>query len=266
MEEQNVNLKLIPPRQSLPQMALVVAAVLVLFLAILSVSEIVTVVNKIKEGRYIGQSTQYKNTISISGQGKVLAKPDIGQVDLTVLSDAKTVATAQTDNTAKMNKITQAMKDFGIKDEDLQTANYSIYPQYQYTAGKNIIIGYEVAQTLRVKIRNLDKIGDVLGQAATLGANQVGSLTFTFDDVEGIRSQARQKAIDQAKQKAEDLAKTLGVALGKVTSFSESSNGGPIPYYAPQGMGIGGGGGGAPDIQTGQNEVTVDVTISYEIF
>jgi len=265
MDEQNVNLKIIPPRENLPQFAMAVAAVLVLFLVILSVSEIVTVANKIKEGRYIGQGAQYKNTISISGQGKVSAKPDIGQVDLSVISDAATVVAAQKDNTDKMNKITQAMKDLGIKDEDLKTTNYGIYPRYQYTKSINQIIGYEVSQTLTVKIRNLDKAGDILGQAATLGANQVGSLIFTFDNPESIKSQARQQAIANAKQKADDLAKTLGVTLGKLTSFSESYSGGPIPY-SNAAYGIGGGGGGTPEIQTGQNEVQVDVSLTYEIF
>ncbi len=266
MEEKNVNLKIIPPRESLPKFAMAVAIVLILFLAVLAISGIVDINNKIKEGRYIGQSTQYKNTISISGEGKVLAKPDIGQVDLSVVSDAVTVAAAQKDNTDKMNKITKAMKDLGVAEEDLKTVNYSIYPRYQYIKGKSEIIGYEVSQTLGVKIRNLDKAGDILGKAASSGANQVGSLTFTFDDPEALKSEARQKAVANAKQKAEDLAKGLGVTLGKITSFSENVFGEPIPIYAQESLGIGGGGGAAPEIQTGQNEIQVNVTLSYEIY
>lgn len=266
MEEKNINLKIIPPQESLPKFAMAVAIVLILFLAVLAISGVVDINNKIKEGRYIGQGSQYKNTISISGEGKVLAKPDIGQVDLSVVSDAATVAAAQKDNTDKMNKITQAMKDLGIKEEDLKTVNYSIYPRYQYTKGKSEIIGYEVSQTLEVKIRDLDKAGDILGKAASLGANQVGSLNFTFDDPEALKSEARQKAIANAKQKAEDLAKGLGVTLGKITSFSESVSGEPIPIYAREGLGIGGGGGATPEIQTGQNEIQVNVTLSYEIY
>jgi len=260
-EEKNINLRIIPPNFA---KAIVLAAVL--FLVVLVVAGAVWINNTIKEGRYIGQDRQYKNTITISGEGKVLAVPDIGQVDLSVVSDAVTVAAAQKDNTDKMNKITQAMKNLGVEDKDLQTANYSIYPRYQYSAGKSTIIGYEVTQTLEVKIRNLDKAGDVLGQAAALGANQVGSLSFTFDDPTGLQSQARQKAIVDAKQKAQDLAVALGVTLGKITSFNESVSGMPRAY-SMEAYGVGGGGAvSTPDIQTGQNEIQANVSLTYEIY
>ncbi len=262
MDEKNVNLKIIPPN-----FAKAIAAAVTLFLAVLIICGIVWINNKIKENKYIGRGSQFENTISISGEGKVLAAPDIGQVDLSVVSDASTVAPAQKDNTDKMNKIIQAMKSLGVEDKDLQTTNYSIYPRYQYSHGKNEIIGYEVTQTLEVKIRNLDKVGDVLGQAASLGVNQVGSLNFTFDDPNALQSQARQKAIADAKQKAKDLAAGLGVSLGKIIGFSETVSGVP-GTYPMEAYGIGGGGGAAPapDIQTGQNEIQANVTLSFEIY
>ena len=260
-EEKNFNLKIIPPSQYLPYVAVAVAFFLILFLGMQTI-------NSYREGHYIGQANQYKNTISVSGEGKVLAKPDIGQVNLSVISDSKTVAVAQKDNTEKMNKITSAMKEAGIKEEDLKTASYSIYPQYQYTSGRSDIIGYEVSQTLTVKIRDLEKVGDLLGKAAAAGANQVGSLTFTFDDSEKLKSEARQEAIDSAKQKAKDLASSLGVSLGKVVSFSESASDSSVPvpmYSAKEASGMGGGG-AASDIQTGQNEINAYVNIAYEIY
>jgi len=245
----------------LPWVAVGVAAFLAAFL-------LGQTINTFKEGRYIGQSSQYKNTISVAGEGKVVGKPDIGQVSLSVVSQAATVAVAQKSNTEKMDKVIKAMKDLGVEEEDLKTTSYSIYPRYQYTSGRSDIIGYEITQALEVKIRDLEKSGDILGQAAAAGANQVGSLSFTFDDPEKIKSEARQEAIGQAKQKAQDLAASLGVSLGKVTSFSEGSSDGttPVPMYSAQeGYGVGGGG-AAPDIQTGQNEVVVYVNIAYEIY
>ena len=95
-EEKDINLKIIPPAKYLPMAAVSVAALLVIFLA-------AATYNKVVEGRYMGQGLQYKNTISVVGEGKVVAKPDIGQVSLSVVSDAKTVAAAQKDNTEKMN-------------------------------------------------------------------------------------------------------------------------------------------------------------------
>ncbi len=259
MEESNKKAKIIFPKQYLPFVIAVVALFLVIFLG-------VETVKVYKESRYIGQGLQYKNTINISGEGKVLAAPDIGQVSLSVISDAKTVAAALRDNTTKMNKVTKSMKDSGIKEEDMKTTNYNISPRYQYLSGKSEIIGYEVSQTLEVKIRDLDKVGGILEKAAAAGANQVGSLSFTFDDVEKLKVEARQKAIDNAKTKARDLAKSLGMSLGKIVSFTESSSGFvPQPMYSREGYGIGGGG-ATPDIQTGQNEIQANVVLAYEIF
>lgn len=238
-----------------------VAVVLASFLVVLAISEIVSIKNKIKEGKDIG-----KNTISITGEGKVLAKPEIGQVDLSVMTEAKTVSPAVSENTSKMNKITQGMKELGIKEEDLKTIDYNIYPKYQYLAGKSEIIGYEVRQTLRVKVRDLDKTGQVLEKAASLGANLVGSLEFTFDEPEKLKDEAREKAILNAKKKAEDLASSLGVKLGKIVSFTESTEPEPSPsYYGALKEGMGGGG-EEPQIQTGQNEIEARVTLTYEIY
>ena len=257
-EEKDINLRIIPPAKYLPMAALSVAAMLVVFLAVASY-------NKIVETRYAGQSAQYKNTISVSGEGKVLGKPDVAQVDLSVVTQANAVDQGQKQNTEKMNKIAQAMKDMGIAEEDLKTTNYSVYPRYQYTEGRSDIIGYEITQTLRVKIKDLNKVGQILGKAAELGANQVGSLSFTFDDPEKLKTDAREKAIANAKDKAKVLAASLGVSLGKVTSFSESVAGDSVAMYDAA-YGRGGAGGGAPSVQAGQNEIVVGVSIAYEIY
>jgi len=266
IEEKNINLKIVPPREYLPKIAVAVAGVLILFLVVLSVSGVADVINKIKESQYIGQDAQYKNTISVTGEGKVSGKPDIGKVNLSVVSDAKTVAIAQKDNTDKMNKIIQSMKDLGVKEEDLKTTNYSVSPNYQYFEGKSEIIGYQISQTLEVRIRDLEKVGDILTQAATAGANQVGSLYFTFDDSEKLNTEARRKAIANAKVKAQTLAGALGVSLGEVVSFSENSSDQPEPmYYASDSLGKGGGA-SSPEVQTGQNEINISVDLSYEIY
>jgi hypothetical protein len=258
-EEQNLNIKANPPEKIL----WAAVAILVVF----SVFGLVLIVNGIKEGRYIGQSTEYRKTISISGEGKVLAKPDIGQVSLSVVTQASTVAAAVSGNNDKMNKINQAMKDLGISEDDLKTTAYNINPSYQYTSGKSVIIGYEVNQSLAVKIRDLDKTSQILEKAASLGANQVGSLSFTIDDAEKIKEEAREKAIVNAKEKADNLAKALGVNLGRVVGFDESSGGGtPIPMYDSM---LGRGGGGeiapAPTVSVGQNEIVVNVNLQYEV-
>lgn len=242
----------------------ILAGLIGILLMVVIIFMVFAIQNEMKKGRYIGQEVEHKNSITISGEGKIYAKPDIGLISLSVLSEATTVAAAQKDNTEKMNKILKAMKDLGIEEKDLKTTNYQIYPKYQYISGKSIIIGYEVSQTLEVKIRNLDKVSVVLSKGTEQGANQIGGLTFTFDDPEGLKAEARSKAIKNAREKAEVLAKDLGVKLIRIINFTESSISPVPPYYAERALGIGGGG-ETPQIETGQNEITANVTITYEI-
>ena len=259
MEEKNLNLKIIPPQKYLPYIFAGVGALLVIFLAALAI-------NSFKQFKYIGQSYEYRKTINVSGKGMVFAKPDIGQVDLSVLVESDTVAKAVAESNNKMNKINQAIKELGVKEEDLKTTAYNINPKYQYTAGKSVIVGYEVYQTLQIKIRDLDKSSQILEKAAGLGANQVGSLTFTMDDEEKLKDEARKKAIEDAKSKAKEIASSLGIRLGKVLGFSESlgSDAGQV-YYGIGGAEGRGGGAPVPAIQTGQNEIIVNVDLMYEV-
>ncbi len=248
-----------------PTVKTLMAGLFVILLTVTAVYMIFAALNAFKQSRYIGQDVERINSITISGEGKIQAKPDIAMVTLGVVSQATNVASAQKDNTEKMNKITKAMKDLGIDEKDLKTINYSIYPRYNYESGRQNIIGYDVSQSLEVKIRDLDKISSVLSKAAGLGANQVGSLAFTFDDPEKLKVEARSEAIKNAKEKAQVLTDELGVNLGRVIDFSESSNAAQPPkYYAEKALGMGGDG-ASPDIQTGENEITANVTITYEI-
>ena len=174
---------------------------------------------------------------------------------------------AQTENTVKMNAIIDKIKSFGVADADIQTSNYSIYPQYDYTNNVQTLRGYQVAQSVDVKIRKLDSIGDILAAAGSLGANNIGGVSFTIDQPEKIQDQARLKALEAAKAKAQALATAAGVKLGKIVSFSESVSGGtqpPIMYAKMDAMGAGLAA-PAPAIQTGSQDVIVDVTVNYEL-
>jgi uncharacterized protein YggE len=266
MDEQNreLNINFTPLGKGFRPIAGTLVAVLLLSVITFMVF---AAMNEYKKGGYIGQDIVAKNTITISGEGKIYATPDVGLIDVGVISQASTVAPAQKDNVQKMNKITQAMKDLGVDEKDMKTTAYNISPRYQYNNyySRNDIIGYEVSQTLEVKIRNLDKVGDIIAKAAELGANQTGSLAFTFDDPEKTNAEARTKAIANAKEKADALASVLGVKLVRIVSFTESSYIPPSPYYSEKALGMGGGGAPTPDIQTGQNEITSNVSIIYEI-
>jgi len=223
--------------------------------------------NVLMQHQYIGRPESQRDTIAISAEGKVTARPDIASISAGVLTEKKTVAEAQKENTAKMNAIIAKIKSLGVADEDIKTTNYSIYPQYDWIDNRQVERGFQVSQNVEVKVRDLAKIPDVLTAAGELGANQVGGVTFTIDDPEELRQQARLKGLEAAKTKAQALADAAGVKLGKVVGFSEGAGYTPSPmFYAKDAaMGLGGGGGAAPSIESGSQDVIVNVSVVYEI-
>jgi len=240
------------------------AVILSLFLIVLIVSTVIDIKDKIRAS---------ENTITVSDTGVVYAKPDLGLVTATVLTEAETVTEAMTENTEKMNAVISAVKEQAVEEKDLKTTSFNIYPRYEwrettmfYPEGQRILVGYEVRQSLEIKIRDLDKIGLLIQTATNAGANQVSDLQLTIDDQEGLKEQAREQAIEKTKSKAEELAKQLGIKLVGISNFSES---GSIPYYygldkvaAPMGMG---GGEEEAQIETGENKIEITVYITYKI-
>lgn len=242
--------------------------VLMVFLGLLSISTLVDIQNKTKESRYIGQEVESKNNITVSDTGEIYTKPDLAVVVLSTLTEAKTVEQAVSQNTQKMNKIIEEVKSLDIKEEDLKTLDFNVSPRYEYPegglyrSGQRALVGYEVRQSLQVKIREMDKISSVLDKGTSAGANQVGNLNFIVDNQEEIKEQARAEAIKKAKEKAENIASQLGVDLVRIIDFQENSS---MPYYdfmEKSAIGVGGGG---PQIETGQNKISVTVNITYEI-
>jgi hypothetical protein len=223
--------------------------------------------NAVKAHDYIGISPKQAHSFTITGEGKVTGVPDVAKIQLGYSIEKKTVADAQKDNTAKMNAIIDKLKkDFKIDPKDIQTVNYYISPQYDWFNGKQSLRGYLVSQDLSVKVRDMDKVSQILDAAGSIGLNQIGNLSFEIDNPEKLKQQAREKALAQAKEKAEVLSNVVGVKLGKIISFSESSTDGqPIPIYSLNKMAEGVGGGVTPPVEAGSNEITVFATVQYEI-
>lgn len=208
----------------------------------------------------------YPQEISISGSGKVYAKPDVAVLVLGVEDKGAKISDIVKDNTSKMNKLIKDVKDSGVDEKDIQTTQYTIAPEYNWTesAGR-IFIGYSLTQQITVKLRDFEKIGSILDKATTDGANAVGDLQFTIDEPESVRAEARQKAIEEAKTKAATLAKQAGLKIVKLINISEGSSSYPQPLY--------GKGGGvamesaiaAPEIQAGQLEINSTVYLTYRV-
>jgi len=210
-----------------------------------------------------------QNQFSVSGTGKVFAKPDIANLTVGVKTEVKaTAAEAVKENTKKMNDIVKALKDLGIEEKDIKTVNYSLNPSYDYATSRQRLLGYEVSQNVTIKIRNLDKIGDTISKTTEKGANQIGNIDFTIDDENELKAEARDLAIEKAIAKAEEIADKTGMHLGKIINVYENQYYAPQTNYMAKDMAYGLGGSAeiaAPSIQVGQNEVSVEVNVVYEV-
>ncbi len=218
------------------------------------------------------QPSSYRS-FSVSGEGKIVVVPDIARFTFSVITEGGMgVSDLQLTNTTKTNKVLEFLKSKEIDAKDIKTEGYSLSPRYQYFSCHKDgvcpppeIIGYSVSQTVSVKIRDFKKIGEILSGAVANGANSVSDLSFTVDDLVTVESQARTEAIKQAKEKAEAIAKGGNFRIGKLLSIQEGG------FYAPmemeKGYGIGGGGAvsASPAIEPGSQEVTVNMTLSFEI-
>lgn len=202
--------------------------------------------------------------ISVTGEGKAFTKPDIAIINLGVSSQGFKSQDVVNQNNEKMNKVIKSVKDLGIEDKDIRTTIYNLSPLYDYTESGRIFRGYSLEQQIQVKIRNFDKINDVLDRATSSGANTVGGLQFTLEDMEKVKSEARKEAVNQAKNKAKSLFESVGLEMGEIVSINEGYSSIPQPY------GLGGSvsfmeKSVSPQIESGQLEVNVTVTLTYRI-
>lgn len=221
------------------------------------------------------------NTVSVQGEGKVLAKPDVAVVNFSIVTDAATSKAAQDANSPKSKAVTDFLKKQGVEDKDVKTTGYNISPVYKYynnpcpvgifnsidypCGGSQKIAGYQVTQSFEIKIRDLDKASTVVDGLVIAGANGVGQLQFTIDDPEKLKDEARDKAIADAKEKAEKLKNQIGIRLGRIINFSENTGGYYAPYYDKAFAGSGAESNSSPSLPAGENEIVVNVTLTYQI-
>lgn len=210
----------------------------------------------------------YPREITINAQGKAYAKPDVAVTQFGVTTEGKKTQTVVKENTEKMNAVIKAIKDLGVDEKDIQTTAYNLSPQYDWKESGRIFLGYKLNQQVTVKIRNFEKIGDILDSATEKGVNEIGNLQFTIDDIEKFRAEARVKAIESAKEKAKNMVETAGLKLGKITNIYEDyySYPQPYPYDLEKSMGTGAVTTNfAPEIQSGELEITATINLTYRI-
>lgn len=220
-------------------------------------------------GKHIETRDREPVTISVSGEGKTNAVPDVARLSFGIQTERKQTAKEVVAEVSEaMTKALAAVKAAGIQEKDIRSENFSVNPVYDWSERGQIFRGYQAQQSLRVTVRDLDKVSAVLQAATDSGANQAGGVEFTVDDPEAKRSEAREKAIAQARTKAEKMASDLGMRLGKIRGFSEGGGGGyPVPMMARAEMATAGADADMKQVPlpAGEQEIQAYVNITYEL-
>lgn len=215
-------------------------------------------------------SEKQARTMTVSGEGFVMATPDMAVVNVGVATQGKTASEALAANTARMTALFQVIAGLGIEDKDVQTASVAVTPRYAPPdpehpdrAQPGEIVGYDASNQVTVKVRDLRKLGDALDAfVSTAGANNLQGLAFDFSDPTPLRDEARKNAVADARRKAELYAESAGIKLGAIQSISESGGYYPPPYLS---MARAADMKEAMPVSPGESRITANVSITYEL-
>jgi uncharacterized protein len=206
-----------------------------------------------------------ERTITVSGTGKVTLTPDIAYISIGVNTQNASAKDAVAENNTQSQAVIATIKGFGIADKDIQTTNFSIYPQQQFDAnGKQTGTTYVVNNVVYVTVRDLSKLGDLLDSSVNSGANNINSIQFDVADKTAALTQARQAAVAEARKQADELTKATNVGLGAVQSISYNDTTAPITIQFAKANMLVPGPASVP-VQSGSLEISTTVTIIYEL-
>jgi uncharacterized protein YggE len=215
-------------------------------------------------------TTTKTDLFTVSAGGEASGVPDTAHVNLGVTKSATTVEAAKNQVNEIANNLVSDLKGLGIAEKDIKTTDFSVNPDYDFSAGDTQKIkGYTVSQNFAVKVVPLDSANKVIDAATARGVNNLGGISFTLNDdaQQKLEEQARGEAITKAKTKAESIAKAAGIRLGRIVNVQENNAALPVRMFdmkatANQSLEA------APEtqVQPGQNTVNVTVTISYETY
>jgi uncharacterized protein YggE len=205
-------------------------------------------------------------TISVSGNGKASAPPDMATIQTGVVTQANTAREALSANNEAMAKLLDVLKQHGIADKDVQTSSFNVHPVYKHDPegrSEPEVTGYRVHNQVSVDVRHLAKLGQVLDALVEAGSNQISGISFGVDDPTGILNQARSRAISDAKNRAEVYAQAAGVKVGRVQAIREQPVQFPPPIPMAR-MAFQAEAAGVP-VATGEQDFEVTVYVEYAL-
>lgn len=210
------------------------------------------------------EQTDYR--LEVKGEGIVNVTPDMAYINIGVETEDIDASVAQSENAKLMTSVKKAIMNAGIDEDDMQTMNYSIYKTYNYYDDREREEVYRATNTLKVTVRDLDNLGDLIDVASKSGANQINSIQFTVEDEEAYYQEALVLAMSNAKGKADAILGTMDKTSGTPVKITEESYGGgilrdtgAIAFSAKaESMNY------STPIQAGDIQVTANVSVEYD--
>jgi len=205
--------------------------------------------------------------ISVSGVGEVTGTPDTLTMNFGVSVRRDSVSEAVAAAASVADKLIASLEASGVAEEDIQTANYSVYPEYDWTGETQKLVGYQVNNSVVAKIRDIDNAGSVIDAATAAGGNDVtvNGVSFSIEDNEALIDAARAAAWTNAEAKAQQLADLAGVTLGQPTTINESFSPRPQPYAYEEFAFAADDGGARTPIVPGEQSVAVSLNVQFSI-
>ncbi|MEZ5843486.1 MAG: SIMPL domain-containing protein [Hyphomicrobiaceae bacterium] len=205
-------------------------------------------------------------TVSVSASGSVEATPDMATFSAGVVSEAQTAREALGANSKQMSNVIDGLKGLGIAAKDLQTHGFSVQPRYSNASSRDgrapTINGYRASNSLRILVRDLKRLGEIMDKAVSLGANQGGGIQFVVSKAETLLDKARKSAMENALRRARLYAGAAGVEVGRVLSISEQSH---APGPRPMAYGRAAMAAEAVPVESGTETLTATVHVTYEL-
>ncbi|MER2076248.1 SIMPL domain-containing protein [Psychrobacillus psychrotolerans] len=200
--------------------------------------------------------------ITVTGRGVKEVAPNYAQLQIEVRTQGKGVQQTQEENAQVMNRVIQSLLALNIPRENIQTAAFNIFPQYDFIDGKQVFRGYEVTNAITVKLEDIEKVGSVIDTAVASGANSVSSIQFGLDNPEVVYQQALQKALQHAQVNAQTIARTMKLTLypQPISIVEEHQQNGPELYKT---LSIASSQMGTP-IEQGKISVSATVTVKFQ--
>lgn len=211
-------------------------------------------------------ASKMPHIITMSGHGEVRSTPDLAYVTSGVVSQGNTAADALAANTKTMTDLMAALKAAGIEDKDIQTSNFSVQPRYDFSNGQAPkLVGYDVSNSVTVKLRKIGDLGALLDKLVQSGSNQITGISFDISKPEQAMDEARKLAAADAQRKAKVYAEAMGVVLGNVVQVSEANlPQPPMPMVRATMMKADAAAAPVP-VAAGEQTLAADVTVIWEI-